>query len=429
MRIRLLILLMLAFLLALGACGDDDDDSDATDDDGGDDDSGDDDTSGDDDDDDDDTPWPPNDAVEEGKRWLALGDGDRANEFFRMALEQVPDHPEANYGVVLGHDLHMLDVVGILWDYIESLAQGGPIKKSDDPDNMLDNFLDEALAGLFYTDAREQFEFIAACLENGYEFEQTDPIPIIMHFEQWAEMAGEFDDAELHGSYVATQVLWGLFGQLDTISLNSDLTILFAISEIDFDDLLPALGEIVDLLLALLTDPTYPDFMTLPEENIPQLQEAALMLAGGMDQFLLMFDAIDMEIGDQSNDVVGYADGNDNFQFDEWEYYRFPGLGTLDMEGMKLAASLQKTAIALRNSLFDDTEYDVNPAVRQPFNLSYLNPLLKILGLPPVIPHWCIFDVDLGAMYADPGTDGLKTTLVQILEIADFILEIIGDEV
>jgi hypothetical protein len=445
-RLRLLFTLFLAllFVLPLIACGDDDDDDDndaAADDDDdatpGDDD--DDTTPGDDDDDDDDdddndddddsTPPLPNELIDEGKRWLALGDGDRANLYFRQALEQVPDHPEANYGIVMGNNLHMFDILSILIDYIESLAYGGPVGKATDPDNILDSFLEEMFDGFLYTAAREQTEFVAICLENGYEFTQTDEIPIILHFELEAELAGQFDDAELHGSSVLTGALWSLISQLDAVSLDVDISLLASVIEIDFDDLVPALTELVGVLLSAFEDPSYPDFLTLPPENVPQLQEAALMLAFSMDEFNNMFDAIDAEGGDQTTDVVGYDDANGNLEFDAGEPYRFPTLGALDEDEMALLGRLRTSALALRDSLWDYTEFDTDPENLQPFNLSYLNPVLELFELPPLIPNLTFLDIDLGGVYDDPGEDGLKQTVLTILRLAEIILGLIGTPV
>jgi hypothetical protein len=421
--------------LALFACADDDDDDAASDDDADDDDdavdddsvSPDDDTD-DDDDDDDSTPWPPEDLIEEGKLWLHYGDGDRANLYFRQALEQVPGHPEANYGLVVGNDLHVLDVYSVLIDYVDSLIDnGGPVK--DDPDNLLDSFIDEVFNGLLYASAREQMQYVDICLEAGHTFHMDDAIPVILHFELVAEMVGDFEAAELHGSLVPTLLLWGVLGQLDAVSLDLDITLAASLIELDWSgDLLGSLRILVDVLQTMLTDPSYPDFLTLPVENIPQLQEAALYLAESMNRILLTLDAIEAEEGDQSTDVIGYDDLNGNQRFDPNEPYKLPGFGSLDDETMEIVAAFRFVAEKLRNSLWDDTEFDIDPETRSPFNLSYLNPLLAAFGWPPLIPDWDLFDIDFGAMYADPGTDGLRRTLLLILQLAEIILDLIGPE-
>jgi hypothetical protein len=76
----------------------------------------------------------------------------------------------------------------------------------------------------------------------------------------------------------------------------------------------------------------------------------------------------------------------------------------------------------MRDSLWDYTEFDTDPDNADPFALNTINELLKALGYPPLIPAWDILELDLGAIYATPGSDGLKSTLILILQIADLFL-------
>jgi hypothetical protein len=428
-----LCLLCLGLTLTGCGCGDDDDDSNGAgpddDDNGIDDDSPDDDAGDDDDDDDDDTPWPPNELIEEGKRWLALGDGDRADLYFRQALEQVPDHPEANYGLVIGNAMHGLDLVGIILDYVYSvLDNGGPVKA--DPDNLLDNFFAQALDGLIYSGGSEQLEYAEICLENGYAFQQDDAIPIIIHFEHLADVSGQFDEAELHAAVVPTLLLWGLVEHIDAISLDCDYTQAYLLAQLNWNDLMAALKEAIPILIGLIDDPAYPDFLTLPAENVPQMKDAGLRIAESLEQFRLIFPAIESEAGaDQATDVFGYDDLNGNDQYDEGEPYRIPELGSLNAGQMATVNALRYAAVKLRDSFWDYTEFDVDPDAPNPFRLSYLNPLLQAFGLPALIPDWPFLQIDFGAFYADPGADGLKQLLLQILRIAEAIIGLIGPDV
>ncbi|NLH47389.1 MAG: hypothetical protein GX444_02185 [Myxococcales bacterium] len=430
-------LLCLVFALAGCDCGDDDDDDNAAvddDNDNGDDDNLDDDNGDDDDDDDDDdndddtTPWPPNELVDEGKLWLHRGDGDRADLYFRQALDILPLHPEANYGLVIGNAMHNLDLFGIILDYVYSVIDnGGPVK--DDPDNLLDNFLAQALDGLQYASGKEQLEYAQICLEEGYVFQQDEDlaIPIIIHFERLADIFGQFDEAELHAAVVPTLILWGLLEHVDAVSLDCDYTQAYLLAELDWDDILNALKEAIPILINLFEDPAYPDFFTFPAENIPQIQDAGLRLAEAMEQFRLVFPAVEGEAGeDQATDVFGYDDQNGNQKYDAGEPYRINGYGSLDADQMEIVYALRYVATKLRDSFWDYTEYDVDPDNPNPFHLSYLNPLLQAFGLPALIPDWSFLQIDFGAFYADPGSDGLKQLLLSILRIAEIIIGLIG---
>lgn len=426
----LFLLFLPCMLLGLGACDDDDDDGiEHLDDDTSDDDTAADDDVADDDlwDDDiadDDTPTP-NEEVDEGKRWLHYGDGDRANLHFYNAIEGAPEHPEANYGPVVGHELHIMDVISIIIDYVVSLDYGGPVKGGlvDDPDNILDSFLQDVMDGLLLSTAEAQREMAAHCLAEGYEFRQQEPIPLIIHFESLGTMAGHFDDAELHGFLVPTIFMQGLMENLLSVSLDFDLSMIVPIIEIDFDeDLWEAIGQLVDILLATFTDPQYPDFFTLPPENIELFQSAALHMAESMDELLMTFEAIEADRDPQDEDVLAYVDRIANGRYDEGEPYRMPGVGVLDRQAMEAAGALRVVAEQFRNSLWDYTEFDLDPANADPFHLAYLNPLLDAFGLPPIIPDIPELWIDFGAMYQNPGHDEFKQTIITILQIASLIL-------
>jgi len=432
-RLAWLIVLCLGLGLCslLSGCGDDDDDNDIDHldddaDDDADDDTVDDDVVDDDADDDaDDDTVGPNAEVEEGKLWLHYGDGDRANLHFHNALDAEPEHPEATFGLVIGHELHTWDLIGIIYDYVLSLEYGGPVGKGDDPDNVLDNFLEQTLQGLIFTTANEQREMAHRCLDNGYEFDQdeTETIPFIVHFELLDEVAGHFDDAEAHGFLVPTTFLQGLLENVTAVSLDLDVSMVFTITEIDFGgDLMEAIGQLVDILLAMFTDPQFPDFFTLPEDEVSRFQDAGLHMAESMNELELMFQAIEEETDAQTLDVLGYEDLNSNGQYDEGEPYRMPAIGVFNEQDMAIAAALRFAAGELRDSLWDYTEFDPDPDTVDPFHLSYLNPLLQALGLPPFIPDWPALTIDVGAMYANPGHDELKNTIVTVLRILDLFL-------
>jgi len=422
-------LLALAAVLTLSACDcgdDDDDDFDHVDDDDDDDDN---DTTPDDDDDDatpddddDDTP-DVDDEIAEGKRWLHYGDGDRANLHFHNALVLVPDHEEGNYGLVIGHGLHSLDLTSIVIDYVDSLIENGGPVKDEDPDNVLDAFLEEIYQGLIGQTATEQREQVELCTEEGYEFWQDDPIPLIIHFEELGEMTGHFDDAEAHALLAPTALLQSILEHFTALSLDLDISYGAQFAFLDWDDLWDAIGDVIDILLAMLTDPQYPDFLTLPEYEVERFQDAGLHLAEACNELLLAFEAIKADTDDQSDDQLAYVDLNANGQYDTGEPFRLPGIGELNADDMELAAAILSLATELRDSLWDYTEYDPDPSTTDPFHLSALNPLLQALGWPLPIPDWSFLEFDLGAIYAEPGHDGLKQTLIIILRIADLFIE------
>jgi len=76
----------------------------------------------------------------------------------------------------------------------------------------------------------------------------------------------------------------------------------------------------------------------------------------------------------------------------------------------------------LANSFLDYTEFDSDPANASPFNLSDINPILEVFGLPALIPDWDLLDIDFGANYVDPDPDFLRDDLIRILNLAALFL-------
>ncbi|MCZ7585832.1 MAG: hypothetical protein M5R36_22250 [Deltaproteobacteria bacterium] len=70
------------------------------------------------------------------------------------------------------------------------------------------------------------------------------------------------------------------------------------------------------MLLAILEDPSYPDFLTLPDENVPAFQNAGMMMGNGFDAFVGAFGFIRAETDDPADDVLTYDDLNGNAVWD-----------------------------------------------------------------------------------------------------------------
>ena len=377
----------------------------------------------DDDDDDDDTSPNVDELIEEGEYWLSVPDGDRARLYFLEALEIIPDHPEAMYGLVLSDTVHTTDVISILTDYIMSLDYGGPVKgEKPSSDDLLNGILQRVLDGLLVERADELIEYAELTGLAGGEFDH-DGIPIYINYENVATLSTEFDQPELYAASAMAGVLSGLVYHLYSVNLDFDISHAFRLVEFfDFGNASTEeiLAVIVEVGLAILTDPAFPDFLTITEQGAENFQEAGMRLGDGLSQWLLVFPAIKAETDDQTDDVMGYVDANGNYIYDEGEHFFIPHFGELDDEAMTLNKQILALVMGLRGSFYDYTDKDLDPDNPNPFQLELLKPIFTALGLPAwIIPN---MELDIGSWYLDPAGSGLKDTLITILRIIDLFV-------
>ena len=419
-RLLFVILLLVSFTF-FAACDCNEEDEDEKDDGKEDDD---DDVSDDDDDDDNDDDSTPDvdDLIQEGKDWLAFPEGDRARLSFMEALDLVPDHPEAMYGLVLSDLVHTTDVLSILVDYVMSVIDyGGPVKDEASGEDILNGIIERVIDGLMRDRAAELIDYAARTIEAQGVFDHPG-IPIFVHYEQVALLSLEFDEPELHASTALAGLLGGLVYHLYAVELDFDLTNVWRIIDLDMDAMTTTeiVSAVVEVLLDMLTDPGYPQFLTIPEENGENFKQAGMEMGDGFDAWTKVFPSIRTETDDQTDDVMGYVDENGNFAFDDGEPYFIPHYGQLDTEQMELLAAVENLVVGLRNSFYDYTAKDVDPANPNPFQLILLRPIIKYIGLPGfIIPDW---EVDIGDWYVDPAGSGLRDTLVSILKVVDLFL-------
>ncbi|MFC1890689.1 tetratricopeptide repeat protein, partial [Thermodesulfobacteriota bacterium] len=361
--------------------------------------------------------------IEEGKAWLTRGDGDRARLYFLEALELDPGNPDGLYGMALSDTLHVVDVLSILVDYILSLIEsGGPVKDREEPPSWVDDLLETLLNTLLFDRTYELEEYSGKAREiPGITFD-AESIPILIAFDPVATLSGEFDETDLLASESLTLLLRGFLLHALVLELDFDLASAWMISEIDFDTLPPeeAAAEVVRLLLAIVADPDYPDFLTMSSEGVDTYREAGMAVGDGFDRFISVFESIRNETDDQDDDIIGYTDLNGNGGFDTGEPFFIPHFGELDEREMAVLDALVETAGDLRDAYWDRTAKDTDPYSPNPFRLSSLNPVLEAYGLPPLFPGW--IKVDIGIWYAEPSPRRIRNSLILILYLLSVFL-------
>lgn len=417
--IALLILLSFSFL---SGCDCNEEEDDEKEDDSDDDDDNDDNDVTDDDNDDNDSGPDVDDLIAEGKDWLAFPEGDKARLSFLAALDIIPDHPEAMYGLVLSDLVHTTDVLSILVDYVMSVIEyGGPVKDNPSGEDLVNGIIQRVIDGLLRDRVAELIDYADRTIQAEGEFDH-EGIPIFIHYEQVAELSVEFDYPELHASTALSGLLAGLIYHLYAVDLDFDITHVFRIADLDFDAMSTTeiVSAIVEILLDMFTDPGYPDFFTMPDDNAEIFKQAGMEMGDGFDAWTRVFPAIRTETDDQTDDVMGYVDLNANSAFDPSEPYFIPHYGELNPDQMELLQAVEELVAGLRDSFYDYTKKDVDPYNPNPFQLVLLRPIVAYAGLPRfLIPNW---EIDIGAWYVDPAGSGLRDTLVAILSVMDLFL-------
>ncbi len=374
------------------------------------------------------------DLLDDGRAWLAVGEGDKARLAFLEALAIAPDDPEALYGLVLSDTVHTVDVFSIIYDYILSfIEQGGPVTAQvldkdesgfagrEGPEGWIDDLLDMIFHTLLLDRARELVDTSRICRTIPDIAYHHEGIPILIALEHVADLAGEFDSSELYAAEAFALLLDGLTSHLLVLDLDFDLSLAWRIADIDFEctPMPEAIGLVTAMLIDLVADPDYPGFLTMSTCGMEAFTDAGLRIGLGLDQWLRTFDAVAAETDDQADDIIGYEDLNGSGDFDHGEPFVIPHFGVLDAEEMEVLEGVLVLVASLRDSYLDDTSYDPDPETRSPFCLSAMNPLLEALGVPLAMPG--SVQIDFGAIYANPRPWRLKTTLLAVLHLVQLI--------
>jgi hypothetical protein len=372
---------------------------------------------------DDDTGPDVQDLLDEGRYWLGVGEGNRAQVAFKGALDQVPDHPEALYGLTLADMLSLTDAIGLVKDYLSSIIEsGGPVKGdkgADDPNSIYDRLLELIVGGLILDkaqDLRPAAETLQATADPGYTH---DGIPIIVDFERETVLSGHFGRAELYGETAYADLIYGLFGHAVVLSLEMDFSLVYMIMDVDFSDPKTGIGDVIDILKLMLADPGHPTFLTMTPDQVEVYKTLGPSLGDGMDAFLSVWPTIDLE-SDPTGNIMQYVDANGNGARDADEVYALPYFGTLTSDDMALLFLIQDLALQWRNAFWDETPKDIHPGATDPLRLAALNPILAHFGLPAVIPDSLEFPV--GEWYANPRPTQIRDFVQKLVDTLDPIL-------
>jgi len=326
---------------------------------------------GDEDDSDDEGQPEAGEYLEEGRKWLGIGDGARARLAFLDALEIEPDNAEGLYGLVLADALQLTDVVGILTDYVCTVIDlFGPNQTNAEGDfdetEVIDRVLQILMDGLVMEVGEELIAAADALQATADPKYVHQGIPVVVRFVLRDTMTGEFDRSFLAAAECYARLLTGITGHLLTLSFEMDISLVFMVGDVDFDDVMTGIGDVVDILKLVLNDSGHPDFLIMDDQGEP---------------------------------------------------YFLPYFGVLDAEAMNVLDALVGASLAFRDAFWDRTVNDIDPANSNPLPLSALNPVLEVFGLPGFIPDWLTLPV--GDWYAEPDPMAVRNGLQELIDLLD----------
>ncbi|MFC1888607.1 glycoside hydrolase family 172 protein [Thermodesulfobacteriota bacterium] len=346
------------------------------------------------------------------KTFLESGNGDAARACFLDILEIYPECADGHFGVALADELRFIGIVDKLLSHIlDPLEEKGPIDVGAIIVDYAENLLEPVV--------REILEHLDHCLkEDSLRFD-LERFPLEILGLEFLVYVGEYDkgDVFLHSAEFNI-----IAAAIDTI-LSADLSFDFqiVIDHIECWEGMEALDivlDVINMVLEILFDPAFPDFLRLRDDGLWRMPRAGLEMGHAFDLFNQAVDTIREEGQDRAHDVSGCADRNGNEVCDPDEFIH----GLIYSLPSGLQEELQLVETALRDSYWDNTELDSNPDSPAPFTLDRLNPVLEYLGLPPFFPSLAI---DFSSMYQDPDPAGIRKQVKLVFIFIRLLLELL----
>ena len=357
----------------------------------------------------------PIESVDRCKAFLESGNGDAARACFHDILDDYPVCADGHFGVALANELRFIGIVDKLLSHIlDPFNEKGPIDVGAIIVDYAENLLEPIV--------REVLEHLEHCLEEDSLRFELERYPLEILGLEFLVYVGEYDqgDVLLHSAEFNI-----IAAAIDTI-LSADLSFDFQIV-IDHIECwegmepLDIVQDVIDMILEILSDPGFPDFLRLRDDGFWRMPRAGLEMGHALDLFNRATDAIRSEKQDEARDVSGCDDRDADGSCDPEEFIH----GLVYSLPSALHERLQVVELALRDSYWDGTELDGDPGNPNPFTLDRLDPILEYFGLAPLLPTWSI---DFGGLYGSPDSGGIQRSARILFIIIRLLLDLIPSD-
>jgi len=363
--------------------------------------------------------------IESGKRALEVGDGKQAVIFFEEAARIRPGDSQANLGIGISIFLQIITFADEAIDFAtgfgddgssETEGEKGDFKRDRDwtydPERGTGDVIDLFIREIFDELMDDYVEAMDLALIDPNLIFEVGPIPIVFQSERILLLKGNWEYPDIIFFDVFARLLrTGIDLALSiNLDLNFPLIMDFLLGEKTGLTLQEMADELIVTVHALLTDPENPDFLLLTEEGAWRMPRSGINLGLALDHLLYALDTVWDPVG-----PLGYIVQVDNGIHDPSEPYSYGSQEPLGPEIMNLMPSFMVILEAMKESLWDHTEMDVDPENGNPFDPALFNLVLQetFLGSFLEIPSK---PVDLGAFFLAPDFEGTKEKMVGSLE-------------
>jgi hypothetical protein len=370
-----------------------------------------------------------------GMEFLQDNQGGQAAEAFRAALKVEPDNVDAKYALHIARIMQFLNLIDQLVGILQTVQldvtptdAGGavPTVRGSETQNHIPP-IGDYLHDFFYDNVDGAFlhnEELYWSLANHPDFSIFVPSYVLqIQGSELLSLSGEFDKTDLHFFGALSSLVYGV----DQILLAHNINFDFKNMSLDFSgDGLEVIDGVIDFLNTLLTDPAFPDFLTLlpDDQGVQRMQAAGVQLGMVFYRIDMMFEQLAKETDPQAMDQITYLDMNNNGRYDiETDPLLLANLGQIDPQ---LAVAIKLLCSQLAIAFFDNTVFDIHPTQPDPLPLSALNGVLVAMGVldEPVLPDW--ISISIGPWFAAPTEDGLKTLLFDLIDIYGVVTGFLG---
>jgi hypothetical protein len=351
--------------------------------------------------------------VAEAKASLAAGDSKTAHGLLQEALGVRPNDPDASLGLVLANVQGLCVLLDEILSFVTDLA-GAQVMALENPGGLspgstLDDTIHHFLKHIGETILDEtNLALDDALAAADVEF-AVDHLPLALQGELLADWGGEWDATDAVWLSAVVRAANGVVDMIQGLNLDLDIGPLLA-SELLASlatgaplDYATAIPELFEILLGILEDPDFPDFLLANDETDRRFARAqfhfALAAIRGIDAWPLAAAETDA----QDDDLLAYVAPQQSYAFageplPEWLNDALPALRAI--------------GFGLYVALAEGTDLDVDPTAYATFNPASFNMLLAAMGLPPLLldDAW-----DLAGWFAAPPLASIKQTLIDAL--------------
>jgi len=365
-----------------------------------------------------------------GKRALAAGDGPQAQKLFAQALKVEPSNSSASLGLVLADVLKLLQFADDIVTFVIDI--GGTFTAAEEvpnpgglvPSNTLDQTIHHFVKQIFEPLLDEMLSALDDALADPEISLNLQALPLSFGGSQFADLAGNWAAADVTWLAAVTRLLQGLVDILQGSNMNFDIGAVLESQTVHYLingqplDLYDTVDEVLELVLFILNDPNYPDFLLPLPDAEWRFERAQRNLALALYWGVGVWYMVETQPAPEASGILSYQDLNGNRKREANEPFIF-NEAVFPAWLMTALPALRAIGWKAQAAMAEGTDLDSTPDVYETFDLASFNMLLNAAHLPALIPST---PVDFAAWFAAPTTAETKQTISDLLQFIHDLL-------